>query len=146
MRVADCMSPKVWTIRPSETLRAAANKMLDHDVGALPVTEGERLVGMITDRDIAVRAVARGLGPDAFVQDVMSLEPVHCAGDHEVEGAAGVMREHKVRRLPVLDAERRVVGIITTGDLAQQTRPETWAQTFAGVSEPGGRHSQTTLH
>jgi CBS domain-containing protein len=143
MLVSECMSSKVWTIRPSETLRAACNRMLDHDVGALPVMDGARVIGMLTDRDVAVRAVARDLNPDAFVQDVMTPEVVCCFGDEAVARAVELMREAKVRRLPVVDRDRRLIGLLSTSDLAQHAGAETCAFAMSGVAAPGGRHSQT---
>lgn len=143
MLVSDCMTSKVWTIRPSETLRAACNRMLDHDVGALPVMDGARVVGMITDRDVAVRAVARGFGPDAFVQDVMSIEVVCVVDAQDVADAVELMREHKVRRLPVVDHARRLVGVVTTTDLARRIGAEVRMLAMRGLAAPGGRHSQT---
>jgi CBS domain-containing protein len=143
MQVCECMASKVWTIRPSETLRAACNKMLDHDVGALPVMDGARVIGLVTDRDVAVRAVARDLNPDAFVQDIMTPEVVCCFGDQPLQQAVELMREHKVRRLPVLDRDQRLIGMLTAADLALRISPEVCAWAMSGLSTPGGRHSQT---
>ena len=138
MRIADCMSSTVHTIRPKETLKVASKVMLESDVGALPVTNGERLVGMITDRDIAVRGVAQGLGPNAQVQDAMSNKLYYCYGNQTVEEVAENMSDIKVRRLPVVDGEKRLIGIISIADIARHADVETCASAMKGVTTPGG--------
>ena len=143
MRVADCMTSNVRTIRPQDPLRLAAKIMLENDIGALPVADGERLVGMLTDRDIAVRAVAQGLGPNAQVQDAMTDEVLYCFGDQDVDQVAENMSDIQVRRLPVVDRNKRLIGIISTGDLALRTGAETCALAMSGVAAPGGQHSQS---
>ncbi|EJL37733.1 CBS domain-containing protein, partial [Caulobacter sp. AP07] len=102
MRVSDCMTRGVEITNPQETIRDAARMMVDCDAGALPVGENDRLVGVITDRDIAVRAVAEGKGPDARVGDVMSAEVRYCFEDDDVDEVLRNMGELQVRRLPVL--------------------------------------------
>jgi CBS domain-containing protein len=145
MKVSDCMTPEVLTVRPDENLRTVARLMLEADIGALPVADGERLVGMITDRDIAVRAVASGLGPNAQVQDVMTSEVLYCYGDADVEDVAENMGEIQVRRLPVVDSDKQLIGIISTGDLARETDGEVCALALMGVAQPGGPHSQSKM-
>jgi CBS domain-containing protein len=145
MRVADCMTSNVRTIRPQDTLKTAAKIMLEGDIGALPVTNGERLVGMLTDRDIAVRAVAQGLGPNAQVQDAMTDEVLYCFGDQDVDQVAENMSDIQVRRLPVVDRNKRLIGIISCGDLALRTGAETCALAMSGVAAPGGQHSQSFM-
>jgi CBS domain-containing protein len=145
MQVGECMSSKVRTIRPDETLKTASKLMLDSDIGVLPVTDDDRLIGMITDRDIAVRAVAQGLGPDARVRDAMSREVLYCFGDQEVDEVAENMSDIKVRRLPVVDRNKRLIGILSTGDLTR-AGAETCALAMSGVAAPGGRHSQKFTH
>jgi CBS domain-containing protein len=118
-KIADIMSTDVRTIQPQESLRRAAQCMQELDVGALPVCDGERLLGMVTDRDIAIRAVAGGLNPDqACVSDIMSPEVQYCTADQDSEEAKRLMGDRQIRRLPVIDAERRLVGIVSLGDLA----------------------------
>jgi len=107
------------------------------------VGEDDRLVGMITDRDIAIRAVARGKGPDTPVRDVMSSEKVlYCYDDEELDHVAKNMSEHQVRRLPVVNREKRLVGIVSLGDLANRER-QAAGKAVSGVSKPGGQHSQS---
>ena len=145
MRVADCMTSNVRTIRPEDTLKTAARIMLENDIGVLPVTDGDRLVGMLTDRDIAVRAVAQGLGPNAQVDDAMTDEVLYCFGDLDVDEVAENMSDIQVRRLPVVDRNKRLIGILSTGDLAMRTGAETCALAMSGVAAPGGLHSQSNI-
>lgn len=143
MRVSECMTRDVKIANPGQTIREIAQLMGEIDVGAVPVGENDRLVGMITDRDIAVRAVAEGMGPDTPVRDVMSTDQVlYCYEDQEIEDIADNMSEMKVRRLPVLNREKRLVGIISLGDVAQTER-RVAGEAIQGVSEPGGPHDQT---
>jgi CBS domain-containing protein len=118
-KIADIMSTDVQTLQPQESLRRAAQCMRTLDVGALPVCDGERLLGMLTDRDITVRAIADGLNPDqACVSDIMSPDVECCSADQDVEEAKQLMGDRQIRRLPVIDAKRRLVGIVSLGDLA----------------------------
>jgi CBS domain-containing protein len=119
MLVREVMTRGVETIAADSTLQDAAQKMKDLDVGPLPVCEGGRLVGMLTDRDITVRSTAEGLDPwTTKVREAMTPEVVSCFADQDVSEAARLMKEKKVRRLPVLDRDRRLVGILALGDLA----------------------------
>jgi CBS domain-containing protein len=143
MNVNRCMSTDVRLASPSESLRQAARTMKEIDAGVLPVGDNDRLVGMITDRDIAVRGVAEGKGPDTPVREVMTREILYCYDDESLEDVARQMRELQVRRMPVLNRDKRLVGIISLGDIAQMEEiPQVIAGAMAGVSEPGGRHTQ----
>ena len=143
MRIHEVMTDKVHVANPGQTLREAARLMADIDAGALPVGENDRLVGMITDRDIAVRAVANGKGPDTPVGEVMSRELCYCFEDQDVDEVAASMASLKVRRLPVVSRDKRLVGIIAIGDIALSDDPNGAANTaLCGISEPGGEHSQ----
>jgi CBS domain-containing protein len=118
-KIADIMSTDVRTVQPQDSLRRAAQCMQELDVGALPVCDGERLLGMVTDRDIAVRAIADGLNPDeACVSDIMTPDVAFCTADQDAEEAKRLMGARQVRRLPVIDDSRRLVGIVSLGDLA----------------------------
>ena len=143
MHVSEAMSTDVKIATPDQTLREAAAIMAKIDAGVLPVGDNDRLVGMITDRDIAVRGVAKGLKPDAKVREVMSKDVMYCFADEDVEDVALNMAEQKVRRLPVLDREKRLVGIVSLGDIALADGPEAAGEAIRGISEPGGMHSQT---
>jgi CBS domain-containing protein len=142
MRISECMTPDVLTIRPDVRLSEAAKLMLEEDIGVLPVADDERLVGMLTDRDIAVRAIAAGLDGQARVRDVMSREVLYCFEDQEVDEVAQNMSDMQVRRLPVVNRRKRLVGIITTGDLAREVSAEACGAAMSGVAQPGGLHSQ----
>lgn len=143
MKVREVMSSDVRMCRPDDTIRDAATTMIEIDAGALPVADDDRLVGMITDRDIAVRAVAEGKGPDTTVDEVMSREVLYCYDDQDLEDVARNMGKIQVRRLPVVDRDKRLVGIVSLADLARNEEPTTVGRAVERVSEPGGRHSQT---
>ena len=145
MRVKDVMTTNVRLANPGQSIAEAARLMAECDAGVLPVGEDDRLVGMITDRDIAIRAVAKDLPPDTPVRDVMSKEVLYCFEDEALEHVADNMGEQRVRRLPVLNREKRLVGILSFGDLATVTKPKTSGQAIAAISRPGGPHDQT-LH
>ena len=125
-------------VRPDATLEEAARKMDALDAGPLPVCEGDRLVGMVTDRDITVRATAEGQAPtDVRVRDVMTPEVIYCFEDALVGDAALLMQQKQVRRLVVLNRDKRLVGIASLGDLAVETGDEQLAgNTLEAVSEP----------
>ncbi|MCI0461907.1 MAG: CBS domain-containing protein [Gemmataceae bacterium] len=142
MIVRDVMTQSVECIAPSTTIREAAQKMGTLDVGPLPVCDNDRLVGMLTDRDIAVRAVAQGADPNhTAVRDVMSRDIFWCFEDEDVRKAAQQMKERQVRRLLVLNRDKRLVGIVSLGDLAVETGDEEMAgQTLEAVSQPSHAH------
>jgi len=122
MKIKDAMTRNVAVVHPSTTIEQAADLMKTHDVGLLPVCEGDRLVGMLTDRDITVRAVAVGQSPaTTLVSDAMTPEVYFVFDDQDVEDAARVMKQQQVRRVVVLDGEKRLVGIASLGDLAVDT-------------------------
>jgi CBS domain-containing protein len=116
--------------------------MAEIDAGALPVGEEDRLVGMITDRDIAVRAVAEQKPPTTKVREVMSQQVLYCFDDQELADIAQNMSDVKVRRLPVVNREKRLVGIVSIGDLAKGDNAASTGQAVADIAAPGGGHSQ----
>jgi CBS domain-containing protein len=136
------MSTDVQLVRPDQTIREAAQMMIEIDAGSLPVAQDDRLVGMITDRDIAVRAVALGKSADTRVRDVMSGEVLYCFDDEELTHVSRNMSDMKVRRLPVVNRDKRLVGLVSLGDVARHEQPTTVGRMVAKVSEPGGKHSQ----
>ena len=142
MKVSKCMTRDVELVSPTQTIRDAAQMMAELDAGALPVQQDDRLVGMITDRDIAVRAVAQGKSPETPVRDVMSSEVLYCFDDQEIEDVSRNMGEVKVRRLPVVNRDKRLVGIISIGDLALKEEQTLTGSTIARISKTGGNHSQ----
>ena len=141
MRVSEAMTREVRVASPGQSIRDVAKIMDEINAGSMPVGDNDRLVGMITDRDIAIRAVALGKGPDTPVRDVMSSEQVlYCYEDEEVDHVARNMANEQVRRLPVVNREKRLVGIISFGDVAQkETRAA--SRTAKGVTKPGGQHA-----
>ena len=118
MNISQVMSHDVKIASPEDTLQHAAQLMKDIDAGVLPVGENDRLVGMLTDRDIAIRAVAEGKGPNSQVREVMSHEIKYVYDDDSLEDAAKQMGTLQMRRLPVLNREKRLVGIVSLGDVA----------------------------
>ena len=141
MRVSEAMSRDVRVADPGQSIRDVAKIMADIDAGAVPVGENDRLVGMITDRDIAVRAVAAGKGPDTPVREVMSQEVMYCYDDEDLDHVASNMGDIRVRRLPVVNRDKRLVGIVSLGDVALKGQ-RAGAKAVKGVSKPGGPHSQ----
>ena len=142
MRVNEAMSRDVRVANPQQRISDAAKMMAEIDAGALPVGENDRLVGMITDRDIAIRAVAEGKGPDTPVRDVMTKDIKYCFEDEELDHVSRNMAEIQVKRLPVVDRDKRLVGILALSDLAIQAGSRPAAQALEGISQPGGRRSQ----
>ena len=143
MRVSEAMTREVRVANPTQTIRDVAKIMAEIDAGAVPVGENDRLVGMITDRDIAIRAVAEGKGPDTPVRDIMSKDIKYCYDDEDLEHVAENMGELQVRRLPVVDRDKRLVGIVALGDVARHEDHHTTGETTAELSKPGGKHRQT---
>ncbi len=144
MKIAEVMTSDVTTVQPDQTIREAASFMLSGDAGSIPVCDGERLQGMITDRDIAVRAVAEGLGPDTPVTQVMTSDIQYAFDDEDVEDVAAKMSQAQVRRMPVVSRqEQRLVGIVSIGDLSNAGEHDVAALALDGITEPGGEHSQS---
>ncbi len=144
MKISKCMTRDVQLANPKQTICEAAKMMAQIDAGVLPVGDGDRLVGMITDRDIAIRAVAQGKPPDTPIREVMTEEVLYCFDDQEMEDVARNMADIKVRRLPVLNRDKRLVGIVSLGNLSQREDPQVTAKAVSNISKPGGRHSQAT--
>jgi len=142
MKVSEVMTRSVATVSPDQTAREAATFMLDNDAGSIPVTDGDRLVGMITDRDIAVRGVAKGHGPDTAVSELMSGSVICAKVGDNVDDVATKMSEAQVRRLPVIDEDDRLCGIVSLGDLSREASGEEATQALEGVSAPGDQHRQ----
>ena len=142
MKISDVMTSEVQTIGPDQTAQEAAAFMLSSDAGSIPVTEGEQLIGMITDRDIAVRGVAKGCGPDTPVRDLMTSGIVCVNIEDDIGAVASKMSEAQVRRLPVVDEQQRLCGIVSLGDLSRESEGEQAHQALEGVSAAGGQHQQ----
>ncbi len=145
MKVSEAMTNEVRLARPDQSIQDVAKQMAELDIGALPVEENDRLVGMITDRDIAVRAIAQGLGPDTRVREVMSSEIKYCFEDQTVEDVTRNMGDLRVRRLPVVNRDKRLVGILSLGDVAlEDAVVDDAGEALSRISRPGGSHSQSS--
>jgi CBS domain-containing protein len=142
MQVQDLMTRDVATVSPDQSVQSAARLMADLDVGVLPVGENDRMVGIITDRDIAVRGLAQGKGPRAKVRDVMTPEVKYCFFDQEIDEIAANMADIQVRRLPVVNHDKRLVGILSLCDIAVSDDPDQVVEALSGISRPtnGGAH------
>jgi CBS domain-containing protein len=143
MMVREAMTRDVRVASPDETIQQAAHIMEDLDAGVLPVGDNDRLVGMITDRDIAIRGIAHGKGPNATVREIMSTEVKYCFEDQDLEEVADNMGELQVRRLPVVDRDKRLVGILSLGDIATCRENAPAGDALGRISRPGGHHSQS---
>jgi CBS domain-containing protein len=142
MKIKDCMTPQVALCSPGEPISDVARRMAEHDTGVIPVSEGDRLVGMITDRDIAIRAVAAGLSPQTPVRTVMTAEVRYCYEDDSVNDVLDNMGDLQVRRLPVLNRDKRLIGIVSLSDLARDQSANA-AHALHRIAQETGRHSQT---
>ena len=143
MKVSEVMTRDVKTVRPDQPVKEAAKFMLNEDAGSMPVSEGDRLIGMITDRDIAVRGVAKGYGPETPVRELMTDEIICVREDDDVEEVATRMAQAQVRRLPVVDSNDKLCGIVSLGDLAREADEECAEQALEGVTRPNGQHDQS---
>jgi len=135
-KISDVMTRDVHIASPSQTIREAADEMLRADIGSLPVGENDRLVGMITDRDIVLRAVAKGRDPKTTVRDVMTDRIQYCFEDDDVVGVAENMANLGVRRLPVLNHDKRLVGIVALSNVANCGEARAATKLLKGVAEP----------
>jgi CBS domain-containing protein len=136
MQVSEFMTRDVKLIRPQDSIREAARQMRDLDIGSLPVADGDRLVGFITDRDIVIRALADSGGPDSPVKEAMSDQVLYCFEDETVESVAANMGRNQVRRLPVLTREKRLCGIVALGDIAHIGADEPAEDALEAISRP----------
>jgi len=142
MRIADAMSRDVQVISPDQSLIDAARMMADCDCGALPVAENDRLVGMLTDRDIVVRAIAEGKSGSTLIRDVMSSEVKYCFENDDTDNVAQNMGDLQIRRLPVVNQDKRLVGIVSLGDIAH-TDEMPAADALAAISESASQHARS---
>jgi len=137
-QIRDVMTPNVRTVTPDDTLQHVAQCMDQLNVGAIPVCDGEKLIGMLTDRDITVRAVAAGKPVDGTcARDVMSANVRWCYEDQDVDDVLDEMRDSQIRRVPVVDRQHKLVGIVSLGDLAERSgQPPRVAETLKDISTP----------
>ena len=142
MKVSECMSRDVETVSPEDTIQYAARMMAQIDAGILPVHERGHLVGVVTDRDIAIRGVGAGQQPDTRVDDVMTREVKYCLEDDEVDDVLDNMADIQLRRLPVVNGDKRLVGIVSLSDMAAQESAEA-GKALSDIARPSALHSQT---
>jgi len=145
MQIRNVMTRNPQLINPDDTIQhaarlMAARLMAECDCGILPVSEGDHLVGMISDRDIAIRGIGNGKGPHSKVRDAMTREVKYCFEDEDAGHVAENMADLQVRRLPVLNRDKRLVGIISLSDLARK-EPD-MGKALAGIAQPGDQHNQ----
>jgi len=144
MLVSEVMTRQVELVGPNDSIQQAAKSMARIDAGVLPVAEGDRLIGMVTDRDIAIRAVGEGRDPArTVVKDIMSPEVRYCFDDDDVADVADNMAEQQVRRLPVVNRNKRLVGIISLADIAREREPRAAGEALQGIARPGGLHNSS---
>jgi CBS domain-containing protein len=141
MQVQHCMSTDVCTISPDTPLRRAAEKMAEHDLGSIPVANDDKLIGMVTDRDIAIRGIGAGFGPETSASEVMTQERLYCSADDDINDVLENMASLQIRRLPVIDANKQLAGIVSIGDLVK-VQPDDAGECFAKVARPSQVHSQ----
>jgi CBS domain-containing protein len=147
MKVSEVMSRKVEIASPDDSIQRAAQMMARIDAGSLPVGKDDRLVGMITDRDIAIRGVGEGRNPASTpVNEVMTREVKYCFEDDDVNDCADNMAQLQVRRLPVLNRDKRLTGIISLGDIACRHEPAQAGSALHDIAQKGGQHTQKASH
>lgn len=135
-KVSEVMTPSVRLGRPDHTIREVAVLMMEADIGSLPIEDHDRLIGMVTDRDIVLRAVALGLGAETLVREVMTEDIKYCFDDDSVEKVAGNMAELGLRRMPVLNREKRLVGIVSLSNIAYSGNESASESMLKGVAKP----------
>jgi CBS domain-containing protein len=138
MKLREIMTPQVEVIQPDDTLQAAAKKMRDRNIGFLPVCDGETLMGVLSDRDITIRALADGMDASIMLaRDLMTTPTIYCFEDQDVREAAKIMEENQIRRLVVLSRDdKRLVGVVSLGDLARSETTDLSGRVLQRVSEP----------
>ena len=138
MKLSEIMTPQVEVIQPDDTLQAAAKKMRDRNIGFLPVCDGETLMGVLSDRDITIRALADGMDLNVMLcRDLMTTPTIYCFEDQDISEAARIMAENQIRRLVVLSRDdKRLVGVVSLGDLARNGATDLSGRVLQRVSEP----------
>nr|WP_312294539.1 CBS domain-containing protein [Brevundimonas diminuta] len=136
MKIRDVMSKDVQVARPEDTLQNVAGRMAAGDFGFIPVADGDRLIGALTDRDIVVRALASGAGPEARVLDVLSRDALVVRADDDLKVALDLMSSRQIRRLPVVDKDGRLVGVVSLGDLSTRVKERYAGEALEEISRP----------
>jgi len=143
MKVAEAMTRGAHIVKTDDTIKKAAQIMLEEDIGFLPVEENDRLVGTVTDRDLVVRCLAKGKGARGKVRDAMTKDVKYCFEDEDMDHVITNMGDIQVRRLPVMSRDKRLVGIVTVADAAMNYSPESAGTALQGICEPGGMHANS---
>jgi CBS domain-containing protein len=143
MQIKEVMSRDIILASPRQTVSEVAQMMAARDIGFMPVGDGDRIVGMVTDRDIVVRGLAAGKGPETPISEVMTQDVKYCFDDEDIDHVILNMGENQVRRLPVMNREKRLVGVVTLADAALEHDPVVVGEAFLRVVEPGGDHCQS---
>jgi CBS domain-containing protein len=137
MKVKDVMHPGVHWVEPGTSITEIARLMRDEDIGAVPVGENDRLVGMVTDRDIVCRGIAEGIDCSTMTAgDVMTSGIIYCQENEELDDAIRIMEQHEVRRLPVINEDKRMVGILSLGDISHAAPRQLSGEVLQSVSAP----------
>jgi CBS domain-containing protein len=137
MKLKEIMTRDVEVVHPDDSLQTAARKMRDNDIGLLPVCDGERLIGVVSDRDLAIRALAEGRSPETIIgRDLITSPVMYCYEDQDVKDAAQLMRDNQIRRLIILNRSKRMVGVVALCDLANNGTSDLSGEILQGISEP----------
>ncbi|QBX38285.1 CBS domain-containing protein [Brevundimonas sp. S30B] len=136
MKVRDLMTRDVHVARPEDTLQEVARRMADGDFGFVPVADGEQLIGALTDRDIAIRAVASGAAPTATVGEFVSRNALTVRDDEDLKAALDLMASRQIRRVPVIDKNGRLVGVVSLGDLSTRVKEKYAGEALEDISRP----------
>lgn len=142
MKISECMSTDVRVAAPDNTMQSAAQAMADIDAGFLPVAQDDRLIGIVTDRDIAIRGIAAGRPPETSIREVMSEEVRYCFSDEDSDAVLDNMGDIQVRRLPVVDRDKKLVGIVSITDLADDGDGQHAGKALGDIARPSAQHSQ----
>ena len=137
MKVRDLMTRDVQTVRPSETIQQVARRMSELDTGFIPICDGDRVIGLLTDRDIAIRAVAEGKGPDTPATEIMTSGAESVMEDDDLDEVTDKMSRLQIRRILVLDAGHKLAGVLSLGDVALEAKAKEAGRTLADISESG---------
>ena len=139
MKLKEIMTQDVEVIHPDDSLQTAAQKMRERDIGFLPVCDGDRLIGAVTDRDIVVRVIAEGRDPMTMMgRNLVTAPVIYCFEDQDVDEAARIMQENQIRRLAILNRDKRLAGVVSLGDVARNRPPDRSGEVLQSVSEPDG--------
>jgi CBS domain-containing protein len=144
MQISEVMTENVRYVNPNTAIREIAKEMRDHDFGSLPIADQDRLIGMVTDRDIVVRGIAQGLDATATASQVMSPNVLYCFEDDTVEDVLKNMGANQVRRLPVVNRAKRLVGVVSLGDLSKAANQNPTAGALKKISQTDPQTSGTS--